>query len=211
MPDATLRRVARSLGLAVAISLGSALALAAIASRAHANAPDPRNCIFDDRLVAAPNGAFAYRVTLRDEANQPINGGSAMLDFTSAPGIVICPGFDTDQDGRIPGTSGSNGVVTFMVRAGGMSGGAVTVVVGPFALATVNVVTMDLDGDLDVDTADRNALIALLGTVGPAGDFDGNGIVDAADQAMLENQYGGSCSQLDAAPITWGAVKDIYR
>lgn len=211
MDHVALRRVARSLGLAVAISLGSALVLAALARIAHAEAPDPRNCSADEALIAAPNGAFAYKVTLRDAANQPIAGGSALLDFTSAPGIVICDEFDPDHDRRIPGTAGSNGIVTFLVRAGGTSGGALTVVVGPFAIATVQVLTMDLDGDLDVDAADRVLLVALLGTPGPTGDYDRNGIVDAADQATFENQFGGSCTQLDAQPITWGAVKGLYR
>jgi len=211
MPETAPRRVARSLGLAVALSLGSALALAALANLAHADAPDPRNCTADDFMIAAPGGGFSFVVTLRDGANQPINGATAVLDFNPAPGLLLCDDQDPDHDRRIVGTSGPTGAVTFVVRAGGSGAGTLNVVAASFIIATVSVRTMDFDGDMDVDAADRAALAALLGTAGPAGDFDDNGTVNAADQAIFEQRFGGNCSLLDARAATWGSLKNLYR
>ena len=205
------RRVARSLGLAVVLSLGFAVCGAVFVRVARADAPDPRNCIAPDVLVAAPSGGFIYSVTLRDAANLPTPGASAILDFNSAPGILVCEDQDPDHDRRIVGTAGANGVVTFAVRAGGNGAGTLNVVAQGFVLGTVSVRTMDFDGDMDVDASDRAALATLVGTAGPAGDFDDNGTVNAADQAMLEQRFGGNCVQLDARPATWGLVKDLYR
>jgi hypothetical protein len=205
------RRVARSLGLAVVLSLGLAVCGAVFVRFARADTPDPRNCIAPDVLVAAPSGGFTYSVTLRNAANQPTPGATAILDFNSAAGILVCEDQDPDHDRRIVGTAGANGVVTFAVRAGGSGAGTLSVVAQGFVLATVSVRTMDFDGDMDVDANDRAALAALVGTAGPAGDFDDNGTVNATDQALLEQRFGGNCALLDARPATWGSVKDLYR
>lgn len=205
------RRLFRALGIAVVLSLGLALVGAAFARVAHADTPDPRYCVAEDVMVAAPGGGFNYTVTLRDGANQPIPGGTAILDFNPAPGILLCDEHDSDHDRRVVGTANSIGVVTFSVRAGGTGAGTLNVIASTFVIATVSVRTMDFDGDMDVDQADRAALAALVGTSGPAGDFDRNGTVDASDQAILEQRFGGNCVLLDARPATWGSVKDLYR
>lgn len=205
------RRVFRSLGLAVVLTLGLALASAALARLAHADAPDPRYCIAQPVMVSAPGGGFDYTVTLRDATNQPVPGGTALLDFNGAPGILVCEDMDPDHDRRIVGTANSIGIVTFSVRAGGTGAGTLEVIAASSVIATVSVRTMDFDGDMDVDQSDRSALVALLGTAGPAGDFDLSGLVDAADQSMLEQRYGGNCALLPARAATWGAVKGLYR
>lgn len=205
------RRLFRSLGLAVVLTLGLALVSAALARLAHADAPDPRYCVAQPVMVSAPGGGFDYTVTLRDGTNQPVPGGTAILDFNRAPGILVCDDQDPDHDRRIVGTANSIGVVTFSVRAGGTGAGTLDVIASTYVIATVSVRTMDFDGDMDVDQSDRAALVALLGTTGPAGDFDSNGTVDAADQAMLEQRYGGNCTLLPARPATWGQVKGLYR
>jgi hypothetical protein len=211
MPGHAPRNLVRSLGIAVLVTLGLAVLGAALARVAHADAPDPRYCTADDVMVAAPGGGFTFSVLLRDGQNQPIPGGAALLDFTPAPGIVLCPEQDPEGDRRITGTANSLGIVTFSVRAGGTGAGTLDVVASWFVVATVSVRTMDFDGDMDVDTADRAALVALVGTSGPAGDFDQNGTVNAADQALLEQRFGGNCALLDVRPTSWGSVKGLYR
>src|SRR5262245_48758383 len=118
MQDNARRRVARSLGIAIALTLGLALAGALFAGVVRADVPDPRNCIAEPVLVSAPSGGFVYHVTLRDGANQPVNGGIAILDFNSAPVLLVCDDQDPDHDRRILGTSNASGVVTFSVRVG---------------------------------------------------------------------------------------------
>ena len=222
MHDNARRRVARALGIAIALTLGLALAGALFANVVHADVPDPRNCTAEPVLVTAPNGGFAYHVTLRDGANQPISGGVAIIDFNPSPGLLVCDELDPDHDRRLVGTSNAAGLVTFNVSAGGGDGlGSVEVLAGAFPIATVSVRTMDFDGDLDVDAADRTALSALVGSAGPAGDYDQNGTVDSADVALLDTRLGGDCAVIDVpppvdpppapTPATWGSLKYRYH
>jgi hypothetical protein len=212
MHDNARRRVARSLGIAIALTLGLALAGALFAGVVLADVPDPRNCIAEPVLVSAPSGGFAYHVTLRDGANQPVSGGTAILDFNPAPALLVCDDQDPDHDRRIVGTSNASGDIAFMVRVGGNGGvGTIEVITGGLVIATASVRTMDFDGDMDVDAADRTALSALVGTTGPAGDYDQNGTVNAADLAILDSRVGGNCTLLDALPTTWGIIKHRYR
>ena len=211
MHRTAVRHVIRSLGIAVILTLALALAGAVFAQVARADAPDPRYCVAPEVLLAAPGGGFHYAVTLRDGTNQPVAGGTAILDFNGAPGLLLCDEDDPDHDKRVVGTANSLGVVTFRVRAGGTGAGTLEVVVAGFVIATVSVRTMDFDGDMDVDQADRAALTALVGTAGPAGDYDQDGLVGSSDQAIFESRYGGNCLLLDVRPTTWGSVKGLYR
>jgi hypothetical protein len=197
-----------ALGLAVTLSLALALAFAAIA---HADVPDVRNCIADSNLVASPDGGFAYTVYLRDNANAPVVGATVVLDFNTASGIFLCSVQDPEHDGRLIGTSNSSGAVTFYVKAGGVSTGRVSVGTTLDVITMARPRTTDLDGDLDVDSADHAAMNALVGTSGPTGDLDKNSTVDSADVALLDTHLGGNCSATPANDSTWGAVKALYR
>jgi hypothetical protein len=178
---------------------------------AQASVPDVRFCTYDRVIVAAPGGGVPFTVTLRDASSQPLPGNTAILDFNGATGIVLCRSQDEDGDQRLIGLSGASGAVTFVPQAGGQSTDSVAIHVGGSLLAHVPVRTLDFDGDLDVDGADRAALAALVGTSAPAGDFDLNGTVDAADQAIFEAYFGGVCTAEVERVWTWGAVKDLYH
>jgi len=207
-PAAAFGKIVAALALALFLSLTLAFAGAFVA---HADVPDPRNCVADSNLVASPGGGFAYTVLLRDAANQPLPGATVVLDFTTAPGIVLCADQDVDHDGRIFATTNAIGSATFYVKAGGNSSGRVTVGTALDVVVRARPRTTDFDGDLDVDGADRTALAGMVGTSGPAGDFDKNGIVNAADQALFEQRFGNNCTLTPTLPETWGRVKDLYR
>ena len=201
-------RMLNALGLALALSLALALGVAALA---HADVPDVRYCTADTNLVASPDGGFAYTVILRDNANAPIANGTVVLDFTNAPGIVLCTEQDTDHDGRLLGTTNASGSVTFYVKAGGASTGRVRVGTAIDLITLARARTTDLDGDLDVDATDQSAVNALVGTAGPNGDLDKNGTVNSIDSAIEAGHVGGNCTYTSSSNATWGSLKALYR
>ena len=201
----------RSLGIAVALSFALAVAGAVFADVVSASAPDPRYCQAPDVLVASPGGGFAYSVQLRDATNQPVPAGMAILDFNSTPGLLLCDEDDPDHDRRVAATSNSAGIVTFRVKVGGTPVGTAQVYIGGNVIETASVRTMDFDGDMDVDASDRAALAGLLGTSGPAGDYNQDGTVSSADQTIFESRFGGNCALVEARASTWGSVKNLYR
>ena len=206
------RSAAHRLFGALVLSLVLSLALAlGVAALAHADVPDVRYCVADTNLVASPDGGFAYTVLLRDNANAPIANGTVVLDFTSAPGIVLCTEQDTDHDGRLLGTTNASGSVTFYVKAGGASTGRVRVGTAIDLIALASARTTDLDGDLDIDAADQSAVNALVGTAGPDGDLDKNGTVNSLDSAIEAGHVGGNCTFTEAHNATWGSLKALYR
>jgi len=201
-------KIAGALGLAVVLSLALALGVAAIA---RADVPDTRFCTADSDLVASPGGGFAYVVSLRDGTNAPVAGATAVLDFTTAPGVALCSDQDPDSDRRILGVTNGLGIATFYVKAGGATTGYVTVGTAIDVIRHAHFVTTDFDGNMTVDASDRSALAGLLGSAGPPGDLDMNGVVNAADQSMFEAHFGNTCAQTAAIPATWGRLKALFR
>ena len=200
----------------------AAAAAVAVVAPARADVADPRFCSADARIVASPAGTSTFRVTLRDAANMPLAGATAILDFNASVGVVLCTTADPDRDGRLTAITGPTGVAEFSVPAGGASTTPVRVTTVLFDVATAVFTSLDLDGDLDVDAEDSAALVTLFGTSGPTGDFDGDGTVAAADQALLEAGYGSLCGEAVPPPPpppppptepqrSWGGVKALYR
>jgi len=205
---ASAHRLLTALASALATSLLLALLSAAVA---HADVPDVYYSIADTNLVSSPDGGFSYVVWLRDANNMPITNVYVILDFTEAPGIQLCASQDSDHDGKLIVVSDGSGRATFNVKAGGTSNGRVSVGTALDVIRYVHLISTDLDGDNDVDAQDQAALNALMGTSGPAGDFDKNGTVNSADAALQSAHLGGSCTTTPAVVQSWGAVKALYR
>lgn len=201
-------KIARALGLAVVLSLALALGVAAIA---RADVPDTRFCNADSDLVASPGGGFPYVVSLHDNANVPVANATVVLDFTSAPGVVLCTDQDSDADRRILMLTNALGLATFYVKAGGSTAGYVTVGTALDVIRHAHFVTTDFDGSMTVDSSDRATLAGLVGDAGPVGDLDENGVVNAADQALFEARFGNNCTTTGAVLMTWGRVKSLFR
>ena len=68
----------------------------------------------------------------------------------------------------------------------------------------------DLDGDGVVTALDETAHQALA-VDALAGDYDCNGVADAADLALLQSQLNENCLTVQNLPGTWGWLKAIYR
>jgi hypothetical protein len=193
---------------ATALSLLLALATAAVAQ---AGVPDAGYSTADPNLVASPDGGFDYVVVLRDANNAPLVNVNVVLDFTGAPGILLCASQDPDHDGRLIQATDVAGRAIFRVKAGGVSNGTVSVGTALDVIAYAHPRTTDFDGDQDVDAQDQAQLATLLGTAGPAGDLDRNGTVDSADAALETAHVGGSCTATPALLSSWGALKASYR
>jgi hypothetical protein len=186
------------------------LLLLAAATPASAGVPDPRYSEADTCIVVSPAGAFTYTVRLRDESLAPVGDVDVVLDFTAAPGIVLCTASDPNNDRRVVARTDALGYVIFRVRGGGQSNGLVevqalaTLVRGAFARST------DLDGDLTVEAEDVTAHQALASNA-RAGDYDCDGDADAADRQFVQNQLGHNCLTVPVLRRSWGSLKSFYR
>jgi hypothetical protein len=190
--------------------LGVLALLAVTAMPAHAGIPDPHNSSADTCMVICPAGLFPYKVTVRDESAAPVMGVQVVLDFTPATGINLCDQSDPDHDRRIVGTTDANGSFTFYVRGGGQTTGYVVVSAFAQTIVFAHVRSTDLNGDLVVNSADVT-LHQGLPANSLAGDYNCDGVSDAADLAILEAQVGQDCNTVSVLDFTWGAVKASYR
>jgi hypothetical protein len=184
--------------------------LAASTMPAHAGVPDPRNSTADTCLVISPAGNFPYKVTVRDESAAPVTGVQVVLDFTPAVGMNLCDQSDPDHDRRVVGTTDLTGSFTFYVRGGGQSAGYVVVSAFAQTIALAHVRSTDLNGDLAVTAADVTLHQALPANA-LAGDYNCDGVSNAADRAILSAQVGQDCNTVPVLDFTWGALKASYR
>jgi len=195
-----------SVGLAFLIACGVVL----FAAPARAGVPDPVNSIADTCLILAPAGNFAYSATLRDESFAPIADVDVTLDFGPAPGIVLCSASDPDLDRRVVARSNSLGEVSFHVGAGGQTAGYVVLAAVGGTIRILHPRTTDLNGDLQITSADVSAHSALPAN-SRLGDYDCDGDSDAVDRALITAELGQNCSTVPVLPSTWGRLKDVYR
>ena len=204
---------------------GLILAAAAQAMPAAAKLPDPAHSTVDPVLMICPEGDAVFRVKPRDFANNPDPGVNVTLAFDSCPPFAVCPDVAGDPTPykidrvnrtitRMATLSASlEAVAEFSIRMGGICPSSLlTVYADGVPLASRSVVSPDQDGDLDVDDADLALLEAKVGQADPTGDFDGDGIVTAADVEVLRAHTGHACLVLThISTATWGRLKLLYR
>src|SRR5262249_49453257 len=116
--EAPMNRIATSLLL---------LALLVFATAAHAGVPSAANSTLPACMALCPLGDMPFSVTVRDLANNPLNGASVVIDFSGCPnGAFICPQrpsdpYDVNVGARtIRMFTDVTGLVTFPARVGGI-------------------------------------------------------------------------------------------
>ena len=182
--------------------------------------PPPVSTV-DPVLVVCPEGDAVFRLVARDWADNPTAGAEVVLTFGSCPAFEPCPAvpgvavpYRIDiPNRRIVQTADSRGVAEFRIPMGGTCPDSlVTVYCDGVFFAQRSVVSPDQNGDLVVDAANLALLQSKLGHADPTGDFDGDGIVTAADVDSLQAHRGDVCSAATpVTPSTWGRLKLRYR
>ena len=206
---------------ATTLVLAGALAAAAPAS---ANVPSPANSTTPACMTLCPLGDMHFVVIVRDLANNPIAGGSVVLDFSGCPNAYLCPQRPNDPYVLDPATrslrmlTDATGKVDFPARVGGVGpAGSVKVFANGVFLNSYALASPDQNGNgvavgiIDVDPA---LFAAKLGSLDPTADFDcSGGPVDGADQSIFEHHLSHSCDGIvDAVQHrSWGTLKSHYR
>jgi hypothetical protein len=175
---------------------------------APAGFPSPGNCTVQECLVVCPAGDLDFEVVVRDLSNNPVPGSLVTLSFTTCATFDPCPGasayiidFVTKT---IYATTDMLGQVIFPLRMGGACvGGTVEVRADGTLLATRNMVSPDQDGSLLVDGADRELLIAKIGTADLTGDLDCDAVVQAvpATRSVVVNSSSLADPSLVGQPV----------
>ena len=181
-----------------------------IAGPVWAGIPDPSNSECDTCLVVSPDGGYLYRITLRDDANVPVDGASVIVDFSNIPGINLCTESDPDMDRRVVGMTDALGVVEFYIRGGGMDATWVTITSQLQTICLAHARSPDLDGSLTIDGTDQSIHQGLAANA-LAGDYNCDGVTDGADLVQLQARFNNNCSTVAIENRTWGKVKSMYR
>jgi hypothetical protein len=170
--------------------------------------PDPRNSTVDPVLVGSASGEAVdagrgpgFRVVARDVNNSPLWGEAILLDFSSAPGIVL---FADQASGttvncaartleRITGTFEEAGEAIFLAGfCGHANGPDILVSADGVHLAFVPGRSLDLVGaDGATNSADLNRFRAELFAPQPAApetDFFVDGITNSADLNLFRKE-----------------------
>jgi len=203
-------------GLVRKATLLSAAGMLLIASAAMAGVPSAANsttpaCItLVGSLAGVPDAAAGqFTVTVRDLANNPLNGASVVCDFSGCLDIAIC----NDQlDANATVNCGAKttrkftdalGHVTFTILGGSNgAGNASTLLNGGkiFANGTLiqqpTVAAYDLDGGSGVGANDLSAWLTDFGTGNPYGrsDYDCSGGIGANDLSFWLTEFGAGTS-----------------
>ncbi len=181
----------------------------------------PANCTVPVVFVGSPDGMLVATVIARDIANNRVRGAWIALDFSGCADFRPCPTVCTDCTVNVATKlvtkfTDADGVAAFDLRLGG-SGCPNPPALRVFAdgyLVGFNTAfaSLDQDGDRSVTPADVASVHALVGTSDRRADFDGNGFVTAADEAIVAAHLGATCDPITPATrSTWGRLKTIYR
>jgi hypothetical protein len=193
-----------------------------IASAAMAGVPSPGNstvppCI---SLVGSKAGAADpvgnFTVTVRDLANNPLNGASVVVDLSGCTDIAICS--DQLDAGALVNCAAKTtrkftnlaGQVSFIVLGGSNGSGNATTLLGGakiYANGTLigspTAAAFDLDGSNGVGINDLSVWLTDFGTLGnPAfgrSDFDCSGSVGINDLSVWLTEFGNGTSAASCA------------
>lgn len=191
-----------------------------VASAAFAGVPSATNsttpaCI---TLVGNAGGivdpAGTFTVTVRDLANNPLNGASVVIDLAGATDIAICSN-QLDLNATVNCASKTTrkftniaGQVTFVVLGGSNgSGNATTLLNGAkiFAngvlIGSPTAAVYDLDGANGVAINDLSVWLGDFGSAQPWGrsEYDCNGAVGINDLAIWLGAFGSAASASSCA------------
>ena len=206
--------------------LSAALGLIALHAPAHAGVPSAANSTVAMCLTACPLGDMGFAITVRDLANNPIENGTVIVDFSSCPEAFICttPGMAPDPYLLNIGArtmrmfTNAAGQVTFPLRVGGLCApGTVRVYADGVLIAQRGLASPDQNGNgvaVAIVDVDFDIALTKLGTNDPTADFDCDGDVDDDDlYVILGNHLSHACEGFvdPAKRSTWGRVKSHYR
>ncbi len=199
------------------------LALGALTDATWAGVPDPRFSDVPFCIGVCPGGDLSYSIDVRDVNSRNLPNVVVTLDLSQCAALSVlvcdgCPGASVfnNPGGYYQGVTDANGVVTFRI-CGELhcpSGGRawVRVYAAGIWLGNVATVTPDVNGDLVVDALDVAQVTAAEGGTLPQDDLDCNGVVNAADVAIVSAHLGHFCADnLPTIPRSWGTVKAVYR
>ena len=193
--------------------LAASAAMAGVPSAANSTTPA---CItLVGSLSGVPDAAAGqFTVTVRDLANNPLNGASVVIDISGCADLNIC----NDQlDANALVNCGAKttrkftdatGKVTFIVLGGSNGGGNASTLLGGgkiFAngtlLQTPTVAAFDLDGAGGVGANDLSAWLGDFGSGNPYGrsDYDCSGTIGANDLSIWFGEFGAGTSASSCA------------
>jgi hypothetical protein len=197
------------------------LSAVAFTVAASAGVVDPAHTIVPVVVVASPDGSIVTQVIARDAANNPVPDHAFGISFDSCPALDSCAAEGVCAGCRAQGSplvvfksTDAAGVAAFALRlgGGGCSDPPYVTIFDTFYFYQRPFAALDQDGDLVVSPADLAHVHALLGTHDQRADFDGDQVVTAADESILQAHMGAACGGATPARTrTWGQLKSTYR
>lgn len=177
--------------------LVSVLVLAAVATSASANVPDPNRSYVPKRLVSCPGGDSTYVVFVRFFSGDPWAKSPIELHMCSCAGYRLSSTgthpYMVDSTACVVSSQGSplTGAALFPLVGGGLCPtDSISVWAEGVPLGYTHAVSLDQNGDLVVDGADLAVVQTKVGTSDMTADFDGDGQVTAADVAIVTAHLG---------------------
>jgi hypothetical protein len=191
------------------------LAAPAVAS---SGVPSPLNSSVDPCLLACPAADFTFHVTVRDLANNPVSHSTVVVDLSQCPQVFACQyigdGLTWDPTSRtVRTTSDASGLATFTMHLIGIcSNTQARILADGVWLTSRSLASPDQDGNGIVDANDDAIESGKIGGADLTGDLTCEGMVTAADLAVVQAHHHHICLFIDPARRpSWGALKIVYR
>ena len=191
-----------------------------IASAAMAGVPSPGNsttpaCItLVGNAAGIPDPAGSFTITVRDLANNPLNGASVVVDLSGTTDLRICNN-QLDAGALVNCAAKTTrkftnalGQVTFTVLGGSNGAGNATTLIGGgkiyangVLIASPTAAAYDLDGASGIGANDLSAWLTDFGSGSPFGrsDFDCSSGIGANDLSFWLTEFGAGTSSASCA------------